>query len=139
MGGLKKSRSMSRRKFRGAGAAGISSLGVSSALSEMLLHSTGCKSGIKQGLEGLIISEDVLRKAVDFLMAKGADFGDVFVERAATDAVMSDDRKINTFTPIEKGVGFRAVKDGKTFYAYTDSFDPDQVYTTAKYVADAAY
>ena len=138
MAGIQKSQSMSRGKFLGTSAAGFSSLAFSSALIETLLYSTGCKSGMKQGLEGLIISEDVLRKAVGFLMAKGADFGDVFVERAATDAVMSDDRKINTFTTIEKGVGFRAVKDGKTFYAYTDSFDPDQVYTTAKYVADAA-
>jgi len=138
MAGIKESRSMSRRKFLGTGAAGISSLAFSSALVEMLLSSSGCKSSLKQGLEGLIIPEDVLRKAVGFLMAKGADFGDVFVERAATDAVMSDDRKINTFTTIEKGVGLRAVKDGKTFYAYTGSFEPDEIYTTAKYVADAA-
>ena len=138
MAGNQKSRSMSRRKFLGTSAAGISSVAFSSALIEMLLSGTGCKSGLKQGLEGLIISEDILRKAVDFLMDKGADFGDVFVERAATDAVMSDDRKINTFTTIEKGVGFRAVKDGKTFYAYTDSFEPEQIYATARYVADAA-
>ena len=71
-------------------------------------------------------------------MAKGADFGDVYVERAAFDSVMSDDRKINTTTTIEKGVGFRAVKDGRTFYAYTDSFEPERVYETARYVADAA-
>jgi TldD protein len=138
MAGIQKTRSMSRRKFLGTSAAGVSSLAFSSALIEMLLGSTGCKSGLKQGLEGLIVSEDVLRKAVGFLMAKGADFGDVFVERAATDAVMSDDRKINTFTTIEKGVGFRAVKDGKTFYAYTDSFEPERLYETARYVADAA-
>jgi len=138
MAGAQKSRSMSRRQFFGTGAAGISSLAFSSALVEMLLNSTGCKSGLKPGLEGLIIPEDVLRKAVGFLMAKGADFGDIFVERAATDAVTSDDRKINTSTTIEKGVGFRAVKDGKTFYAYTDSFEPERLYETARYVADAA-
>jgi TldD protein len=129
---------MSRRKFLGTGAAGISSLAFSSALLEVLMTGTGCKSGPSGGLEGLIIPEDVLRKAVGFLVAKGADFGDVFVERAATDSVMSDDRKINTFTTIEKGVGFRAVKDGKTFYAYTDSFEPERLYETARYVADAA-
>jgi TldD protein len=129
---------MSRRKFLGTGAAGISSLAFSSALVDMLLNNTGCKSGLTPGLEGLMIPEDVLKKAVGFLMAKGADFGDVFVERAAIDAVTSDDRKINTFTTIEKGVGFRAVKDGKTFYAYTDSFDPERLFETARYVADAA-
>ena len=138
MAGTQKGRAMSRRKFLGTGMAGIPSLAFSSALIEILLHSSGCKSGLKQGLEGLIIPEDVLAKAVAFLMAKGADFGDVFAERAATDAVMSDDRKINTSTTIEKGVGFRAVKDGKTFYAYTGSFEPERLYETARYVADAA-
>jgi len=133
----KNGRGMSRRTFLGTGAAGISSLAFSSALLEMLLQSTGCKAGVKAAGE-FIVPEDVLRQAVSFLMAKGADFGDVYVERAAVDAVMSDDRKINTFTVIEKGVGFRAVKDGKTFYAYTDSFEPQQIYATAKYAADAA-
>ncbi len=71
-------------------------------------------------------------------MGKGADFGDVYVERAAFDSVMSDDRKINTTTTIEKGVGLRAVKGGRTFYAYTGSFEPERVYETARYVADAA-
>jgi TldD protein len=138
MAGSRKSCAMSRRKFLGTGAAGISSLVFSPALVEMLLSGTGCKTGPKAGLESLIIPEDVLKKAVGFLMARRADFGDVFIERAATDAVISDDRKINTFTTLEKGVGFRAVKDGKTFYAYTDSFEPERLYETARYVADAA-
>jgi TldD protein len=138
MAGTQKSRSMSRRKFLGTGAAGISTLAFSSGLIEMLLSGTGCRSGLKPGLDGLIIPENVLKKAVGFLTAKGADLGDVFVERAATDAVISDDRKINTVTTIEKGAGFRAVKDGKTFYAYTDSFEPERLYETARYVADAA-
>ncbi len=138
MTGNKKSRGMSRRRFLGTSAAGISSLAFSTALADMLLQSTGCRAGVEKGLAELILPEEVLKRAVGLLMAKGADFGDVYVERAAMDAVLSDDRKINTFTVIEKGVGFRAVKNGRTFYAYSDSFDPEQVYATAKYVADAA-
>ncbi len=134
----KRGREISRRGFLGTSAAGISSLAFSSTLVNMLLQSTGCKSSVKQGLSGLMIPDDVLKKAVGHLVAKGADFGDVYVERAATDAIMSDDKKINTFTTIEKGVGLRAVKDGKTFYAYTDSFEPEKIYASAKYVADAA-
>jgi TldD protein len=131
-------REISRRQFLGRSAAGISSLAFSAALLDVLLQGTGCKSGVKQGLAELVIPEDVLKKAMALLMARGADFGDIYVERSATDAVMSDDRKINTFTTIEKGVGFRAVKDGKAFYAYTGSFEPEQVYATSRYVADAA-
>jgi len=132
---------LTRRSFLGKSAAGLTSVALSSALLETLLSSTGCKPG-SGGAGGIasdvIIADDILAKAVAQLMAKGADFGDVFVERAAIDSVMSDDRKINTTTTIEKGVGFRAVKDGRTFYAYTDSFEPERLFETARYVADAA-
>jgi TldD protein len=131
-------KSMSRRAFIGTGAAGLTSVAFSSALLETLLCSTGCRSGGPGGASDVIIADDILAKAVSHLMSRGADFGDVYVERAAFDSVMSDDRKINTTTTIEKGVGFRAVKEGRTFYAYTDSFEPDRLYETARYVADAA-
>jgi TldD protein len=132
--------SITRRAFMGKSAAGLTSVALSSALLETLLSSTGCKSGpgAAAAAAGIIIPDDILAKAVSHLMAKGADFGDVYVERAAFDSVMSDDRKINTTTSIEKGVGFRAVKGGRTFYAYTDSFEPARLYETARYVADAA-
>jgi len=129
---------ITRRSFLGQSAAGLTSVAFSSALMEMLLSSTGCKSGPGAAAADIIIADDILAKAVSLLMGKGADFGDVYVERAAFDSVMSDDRKINTTTTIEKGVGFRAVKGGRTFYAYTDSFEPARLYETARYVADAA-
>ena len=135
---MSKKHSMSRRSFMGRSAAGLTSVAFSSALIEMLLSSTGCKSGPGAAASDVILADDVLAKAVAHLMSKGADFGDVYVERAAFDSVMSDDRKINTTTTIEKGVGIRAVKEGRTFYAYTDSFEPERIYETARYVADAA-
>ena len=138
MGDKRQSRGMSRRKFITTGAAGVSTIALTPALLDVLLGATGCKTSTTRALTEAIIPEDVLKKAVGLLMARGADFGDVFVERAAVDSVMSDDRKINTTTTIEKGVGIRAVKDGRTFYAYTDSFEPDRIYETARYVADAA-
>lgn len=131
----KKRREITRREFLGKSAAGVTALGFSPALLNILLMNTGCTSGARAG--DLIVPEDVLKQAVELLMAKGADFGDVFVERAAFDTVFSDDRKINTATLIEKGVGIRGVKNGKTFYAYTASFDPEEIYKTARFVADA--
>ena len=135
---MSKKHPMSRRSFLGKSAAGLTSVACSSALLEMLLGSTGCKAGPGSAAAGVILDDGVLARAVSLLMAKGADFGDVYVERAAFDSVRSDDRKINTTTTIEKGVGFRAVKEGRTFYAYTDSFEPERLYQTARYVADAA-
>jgi len=139
---MSRRKSMSRRSFMGRGAAGLSAAVFSPALLELLLSSTGCKSGPggasgEFGMSDIILPDDVLAKAVSHAMAKGADFGDVFAERAVVDAVTGDDRKINTTTMIEKGVGIRAVKAGRTFYAYTDSFEPERIYETARYAAAA--
>jgi TldD protein len=136
MNSKKKPRDISRREFLGRSAAGVTALGFSSALLNSLLFQTGCRTG--GGATDLIVPEDVLKKAVELLMSKGADFGEVFVERSAFGTLISDDRKINTSTRIEKGVGIRTVKEGKTYYAYTASFEPTEVYRTARFVADAA-
>jgi TldD protein len=130
---------ITRRKFIGTGVVGVSAAALSPALLELLVTATGCsRRPAAAALENLIIPEEVLTKAVGLLMAQGATFADVYVERAAMDAVQSDDRKINTSTVVEKGVGLRAVKDGRTFYAYTGSYEPEQIYATARYVAAAA-
>ena len=107
-------------------------------LLEMLLAAPGCRSAGDRAASDLILAEDVLSQAVKRLMGKGADFADVYVERAAFGTIQDDDKKIRTTTLIEKGVGLRAVKDGRTYYAYTASFEPAEVYKTADYVADAA-
>jgi TldD protein len=129
---------ITRRSFIGKSAAGLTTAAFSPALLELLLSSTGCRSGPAGAAPDIILPDDILTRAVSLLMARGADFADVYVERAAFDSVFSDDRKINTTTVIEKGVGLRAVKEGRTFYAYTDSFEPERIYETARYVADAA-
>jgi TldD protein len=131
-----KHREISRREFLGRSAAGVTALGFSSAILNTLLLHTGCKTGALA--TDLIVPKDVLKKAVELLMSKGADFGEVFVERSAFGTVISDDRKINTTTRIENGVGIRGVKEGKTYYAFTASFEPAEVYRTAQFIADAA-
>ena len=135
---MSEGKGISRREFIGTGGVGLGSLALSPVLIEMLLAATGCSARGAKPLAGFMVPEEVLQRAVSLLMEKHASFADVFVERAIVDLVESDDRKINTSTLIEKGVGLRAVKDGKTFYAYTNSFDPEQIYSTARYVADAA-
>ena len=128
-------REISRREFLSKSIAGTTALGLSAAALNSLWMNGGCSG---QHIANLLVPEEVLKKAVELIMAKGADFGDVYVERATFDTIRSDDRKINTTTAIEKGLGVRAVKDGKTFYAYTDSFTPEEIYKTAQFVADAA-
>jgi TldD protein len=132
----KKQGEITRREFLGRSATGVAALGFSSSLLNSMLIHTNVKTGSKA--EDFIISEDVLRKAIKFLTAKGTDFGDVFVERSSFNILSSDDRKINTSTTFQKGVGIRGVKEGRSFYAYTASFDPEEIYKTARFVADAA-
>lgn len=127
---------ITRREFLGRSVSGVTTLGFSSSLLNSLLIHPKVLPEVKA--KEYILSEDVLCKAVKFLMAKGADFGDVFVERSAFDTLSSDDRKINTATIFQKGVGIRGVKEGKSFYAYTASFAPEEIYKTARFVADAA-
>jgi TldD protein len=131
----KKQEGITRREFLGRGAAGVAALGFSSSLLNAMLVHTGVRAGSET--EDFILPEDVFIKAIGFLMAKGATFGDVFVERSAFDILSSDDRKISTSTTCQKGVGIRGVKGGKSFYAYTASFEPEEIYKTARYVADA--
>ncbi len=134
----KKDREISRRKFLGNGAAGLAVMGLSPLAVESLWSNPGWRNlGVNPETD-LLIEEEVLREAVKLLIAKGADFGDVYTERASFNSFTSDDRKINTRTTVEKGIGFRAVKNGKTFYAYTGSFDPDEIFKTARFVADSA-
>ncbi len=124
-----------RREFLGGSVAGFAAAGFSPYLVQLLEFETGRS---RSGSDDLLVPEDVLKRAVEFVMAKGADFGDVFVEKAGLDRVTSNDRKNTTRTTIEQGVGARAVKDGRTFYAYTASFDPQEIYDTVRFVAEAA-
>ena len=124
---------ISRRDFIGKSAA----IGFSPILLNSLWTMVGCGRA-EFGSAEFMIADDVLKKAVGILMSKGADFGDIYVEAATFEGISNDDRKINTSTTIEKGVGIRAVKDDKTFFAYTDSFTAEEIYKTAQFVADAA-
>jgi len=130
-----KSENISRREFLAKSAKGTAVIGFS----PMLLNSMWAKKSFAESPHNqLLLPEDVMQKAIELVIRKGADFGDIFVERTTFDEIRSDDRKINTITRIEKGIGVRAVKDGKTFYAYTDSFTPEEIFKTARFVADAA-
>ena len=131
-------KNLSRRDFLGKSAAGVTVLGIAPALLNSPWMFSGCKGPVS-GDRAMLIPEDVLKKALEIVMSKNADFGDIYVETASFNGISSDDRKINTSTTLEKGIGVRAVKDGKTFYAYTDSFDAQEIYKTAQVVADAAY
>ena len=66
------------------------------------------------------------------------DFADIYCERSVYNSISSDDRKIKTGLAVEKGVGVRVVREGITYYAFTDSFDPAAILELASSVRAAA-
>lgn len=85
-----------------------------------------------------MVDHDVLKKALEVAIGKGADYADVFVERAAYNRIVAEDRKLRTSLSVERGVGIRVVTDGRTYYAITNSFAEADILRVAAYVRDAA-
>ena len=85
-----------------------------------------------------MIDHGVLRKALAVAVEKGADFADVYVEKAVYNWITADDKKLKTALSFELGVGIRVVADRRTYYAITNSFEEPDILKVAAYVRDAA-
>ncbi|MDD4050606.1 MAG: TldD/PmbA family protein [candidate division Zixibacteria bacterium] len=85
-----------------------------------------------------MIEQDLAKKVLAVTVGKGADYADLFVERAVYNLVLSDDRKLRTDLYAEHGVGIRVVIGDKTCYAIGDSFEEAALLRLAAYVRDAA-
>jgi TldD protein len=85
-----------------------------------------------------LIDHEILKKALSVATEKNADFADVFVENADYNWVTADDKRLRTALTMERGVGIRVVRDGRTYYAITNSFEESEILRVAAYVRDAA-
>jgi len=85
-----------------------------------------------------LIDHGILKKALATAMSKGADYADIFIEQAAFNRVIADDRKMRTLFASERGVGVRVVIGDRTYYAITNSFEENEILRVAAYVRDAA-
>ena len=85
-----------------------------------------------------MIESELAKRVLAVAVAKGADYADLFAERAAYNLVLSDDRKLRTDLYTEHGVGIRVVIGDKTCYAIGDSFEEAALLRLAAYVRDAA-
>ena len=82
-----------------------------------------------------LAAED-LGKAVRATLARGADYGDLFLEDAVTTSLVMDDGKLRNVTFSEdSGVGIRAVKGDTQAYGYTQLFEPAELLRVADQVA----
>jgi TldD protein len=85
-----------------------------------------------------VIDHELLKEALTVATSKGADYADIFVERATFNRVIADDKKTRTSFASERGVGIRVVIGDRTYYAITTSFEENEILRVAAYVRDAA-
>ena len=90
------------------------------------------KPARKAPLLPLLLVEKLLGAAV----ARGAEFGEVYVERATTTAVQLDEGKIKSAQVGSiTGVGVRAIRGAQVGYAYSDDLDEAALLRTAETAA----
>ena len=82
-----------------------------------------------------------LERLLGLAMARGAEFAEVYVEKATTTAVVLDERKLKSVQVGQsEGVGVRAVRGAQVGYAYSDDLDDaalDRTARTAALIADS--
>jgi TldD protein len=82
------------------------------------------------------LADEALAKAVRATIARGADYGDLFLEDAVTTSLVMDNGKLRNVTFSEdSGVGLRAVKGDTQAYGYTQLFEPAELLRVAAQVA----
>ncbi len=68
-----------------------------------------------------MLEKDLLSRVLEKALEKGGDFAEVYVEEKLISNVVCEDDKIEKINSgREKGAGIRIIKDGKTFYVYTN-------------------
>ena len=78
----------------------------------------------------------LVEKLISAAMSRGAEFGEVYVERATTTAVSLDEAKVRSAqVGSVTGVGVRAIRGSQVGYAYSDDLDEAALLRTAQTAA----
>ena len=78
----------------------------------------------------------VVEKLLSAAMSRGAEFGEVYVERSTTTAVSLDEGKVRSAqVGSVTGVGVRAIRGAQVGYAYSDDLDEAALLRTAQTAA----
>lgn len=85
------------------------------------------------------VDEDLLRRVFAELMARGADYGDLYFEQVRRSSVSMEDGIISkASSSVDRGVGVRAVVKDQTGYAYSEDLDADSILEAARTAASIA-
>jgi TldD protein len=78
----------------------------------------------------------LIEKLLSSAVSRGAEFGEVYVERATTTAVSLDEAKVRSAqVGAVTGVGVRAIRGAQVGYAYSDDLDEAALLRTAQTAA----
>src|SRR5690242_16541026 len=78
----------------------------------------------------------LIEKLLSAAMSRGAEFGEVYVERSTTTAVSLDEGKVRSAqVGAVTGVGVRAIRGAQVGYAYSDDLDEAALLRTAQTAA----
>ena len=79
-----------------------------------------------------LLTPERLEKILAAAMSRGADFAEVYVERATSTAVSLEEQKIKSAqTGLTQGVGVRVISGAKVGYAYSDDLEDDALFRAA--------
>src|SRR5206468_4689690 len=83
-----------------------------------------------------LLSLPLVERLLATAMSRGAEFGEVYVERATSTAVSLDEGKIKSAqVGSVTGVGVRAIRGAQVGYAYSDDLDEAALVRTAQTAA----
>lgn len=83
-----------------------------------------------------LLPPGVLERVLAAGMSRGADFAEVYVERAVTTAVLLDEEKIKSAqTGLSQGVGVRVIAGAQVGYAYSDDLELEALLRAARTAA----
>jgi len=78
----------------------------------------------------------MMEKLLSAAMSRGADFAEVYVERAISTAVSLEEQKVKSAqTGLTQGIGVRAISGGKVGYAYSDDLEDEALFRAAQTAA----
>ncbi len=73
------------------------------------------------------------------LLSKGGDYGEIFYEKTFSTVMRLEGKKIEKAVEgYDEGVGIRLIKEGKTYYGYTNSISKDSLEEVIKGIVSSA-
>lgn len=80
-----------------------------------------------------LVSDELLKKALNTALRRGGDFADVYVENRVTRTIILEEGKFKSAVfGLIRGAGVRVIDGDKTGYAYTDELSEEKILRAAE-------